>query len=278
MQKKLLLICVVLNGMIQASQPDADYSEYIHQKTIAYQTALIKALSGEGKAIEDEDQKSMQENEQEAKTNEQAHKEEEENQKKQYYDGEPGYWGSKPTNNSKVGRKFEEYAQQRAAKDTENSTRKEKKNKIVQDISQETIQKRNIFNEKVLPEVRRKLESKRFFIHEDRLSVLRDCRENLPCYGEDGLSSTIFTNPHFGTEYETKLYKSLVVFSTKHNVRLTVEELKNIAEHNSLTKKFFKEFKDGIEQISTERDEIERSLNAQLDIKENQNDQGALSQ
>jgi hypothetical protein len=289
MQKKLLLLCVMVNcAMMQASEPSLDYKDYTEQKTVAYQAALINALSGDGKALEKEDHKSREENDQEAKANEQANKDEEECRKKEYFDGEIGWLGSQqPTTRSKVGRKFQEYAQYRAGKDAEISARKENKNKIWREISQEAAQKQKIFNEKVLLELAKRLEADRYFLHTYCVSAFQKCgkeegKKLNDCFDEKGISPTIFTNSHFETSYEDMLYKCIAQFSREQGAPVTPEELKIIAERNEKTKVFFKELQSGANKITTLREEIlnpeKRIPIIEIDITKDQNDQGALSQ
>src|SRR5260221_1784126 len=115
MQKKLLLLFIVMHcAMIQAiitpddkihDEKDKKQSEYTRQQKEAYQKALVDALAGNEKAIDEEDQK-----------NKKANDDEEKKSRTEQYDGSPGYWATEPSINSEIGRRYAEYAQYKQAK------------------------------------------------------------------------------------------------------------------------------------------------------------------
>ena len=261
MQKKILLLCIVVNcTIVQASETETvnqkDYAEYNKQQEELYHAALIKALRGEKDAIENEDKANEQISENTVKENEQKNKKEEEDKRKQYYDGQPGWWGSEPTAQSKVGRKFQQYAQERIDKNQLNAEDRKNKDTLWRQYSQKTKEKKDIFNKELLSQFKYTLEDRRYQVCKNQLDGLRNCRDNLVCYDKHGLSSTIFTNPHFGAEYELELYKDFVKLVTERNILLTIDELKQIAQDNPETKKLFEELQNGITRMSEVRDEI----------------------
>ncbi len=208
------------------------------------------------KYIDDEDQNNKQINEDEAQNNEQENKIEEENKRKELYDGIMGYWGAEPTPNSEIGRKYQEFAQERIRKNSLNVEDRKKKDEIWKQFSTDTKVKKDTFDKKVLATLSHKLEEERYNICKDRLSGLINCRENSDCYHKRGLSPTIFTNPNFGTQYETILYEDIAGFAAQQGIILTTEELKAIAENNSRTRGFCKGLQDGVKELSIKRDEI----------------------
>ncbi|HLJ31281.1 MAG TPA: hypothetical protein VKU36_02485 [Candidatus Babeliales bacterium] len=288
MQKKLLLLCVMVNCVIYASENETveqkDYTEYRKQQEIAYHIALINALSGKDSAIDEQDQQNKQANDDEVKKNEEENKVEEENRRRQQYDGSVGYFGSQPTKDSKVGRKFADYAEQRKTKDALNNEDKRKKDAIYQNLSKEIKEKKNTFNSKVLPQFKRELEADRFFIFNYCLPALRDCGANVDCYDDKGLSSKVFTNAQFGLHRETMLYACAAKFASDNGVSLTPQEMKAIAQNTPTIKSFFNDLQTGIKELSDLRNEIlnPKDPNAipiiEIDITKDQNDQGALSQ
>jgi hypothetical protein len=285
MQKKLVLLsilsvlsCVKINASENATVNQEKYAEYCRER---YHAALIKALSDDEEAIDQEDQKSMQENDQEAKVSEQANKQEEENKRRKYYDGEPGYWASQATDKSKVGLKFAKYAEERKLKDKVNIEDKKSRDKIYQQYSKEAKNKRNIFNTKILPQFKHELEADRFFIFNYCLPALKECGMNLDCYEEKGLSSKIFTNSEFVIQREAMFYKRMATFSAVNGINFTPEQMKLIAQNNSVIKGYFAGIQNGKTEFAVSRDEIlnpKKNTEEIRDIKEDQNDQGALSQ
>jgi hypothetical protein len=234
MQKKLSLLFIVMHcAMIQAIiTPD---SEYTRQQSEAYKKALVNALAGNEKAIDEEDQK-----------NKQANDEEEQESRRQQYDGIPGYiWATEPTVNSEIGRKYYEYAQY-----------KQGKNKIDQELSEITHQKKDLFNKEVLPILVFQMEASRFFVEHNCLPALHDCGVDFTCYDEKGLSSTIFTDDKFGAKYEQRVYVSGAKIATEKGIELTAEEVKTIVIGNQKTREFVEGIKDGIEKLSEERNSI----------------------
>src|SRR5229473_7672859 len=165
MQKQLLLFCMVVNCVgIYANESETvsqkEYTEYTKEQEELYQAALVKALCGVKDAIENKDKENEQMNEAEVKENEQKNKKEEEDQRKQYYDGQMGWWGSEPTVQSEVGRKYAEYTQQRVVKDALNTEDKKNKDRIWKQFSKNAQEKKNSFNTKILGNFARKLEKK----------------------------------------------------------------------------------------------------------------------
>jgi len=260
MQKKLVLLsilsvlsCVKINASENETVNQEKYAEYCKER---YHAALIKALSDDEEAIDQEDQMSLQENEKEAKNNEQTYKEEEEKKRKKYYDGVPGYLAYQPTDQSKVGLKFAKYAEQRKLKDKANVEDKKSKDKIYQQYSQEAKNKKNIFNTKIMPHFKHELEADRFFIFNYCLPALKECGMNLDCYDEKGLSSKIFTNSEFVVQREAMFYKRMATFSGVNGIDFTPEQMKLIAQKNSVIKGYFAGIQNGKTKFAMSRDEI----------------------
>ena len=250
MQKKLLLLCMtVACAMIQAREHDLHnkekYADYRAKQIFAYQSALINSLSGDDQAINEEDKKNDAENNRE-----------EESLRKEQYDGILGYLSTEPTEQSKVGRKFKEYAQC-----------KQVKKDINKNLSENANKNKEKFSKEILPDFKRHLELDRYFINTYCLEGLKECRENIECYDSKGLSPTILTNPDFGSQREQLLYICVAKFSSERNVHVTPEELRMIAEHNPTTQIFFTGIQDGIKDMTDLREEIlnpKKELDASL--------------
>jgi len=241
MQKKLLLLALAMNFVIiQADTDEAqtnnekDYTKYTEQQRKAYKEALVAALAGDEKALDAADQKNKQTNDDEEKES-----------RKQQYDGNPGYWATEPSVNSEIGRKYQAYAQH-----------KEAKNKIDQDLSKEMKDKKELFNKDVLSALVYHVDTDKSFVMKNCLWTLQDCKSDLNCYEEKGLSSKLFTDPQFGSKYEQRLYATGVNVASQHTIVLTSEEMKIILTGNPQTKKVVQEIQNGLDEISKVRNDI----------------------
>lgn len=233
MQKKLLLLLVVMNGKMLA---EVNYDVYKKQQATEYKKALVNDLAGNEKAIDDEDQK-----------NKKANDDEEKESKKKQYDG-TGYWVTEPSADSVVGREYQKIAQH-----------KQEKNKINQELSKTTRENRDKFNQDVLPKLADKFETERFFIINNCVSALRDCGTDFTCYDEKGLSQKIYTDVNFGSKYEQRLYIIAANSSSEKEIALTPEEIKRVLAGNPKTKEFIQDLQDGVKELSQIREDIANS-------------------
>jgi hypothetical protein len=252
MQKKLLLLCAAINFVtIQAILFDLDqldktpinneknYTEYTEIQREVYQKALVDDLAGNEKALDAADQK-----------NKQANDDEEKESRKQQYDGNPGFWATEPSINSEIGRKYHEYAQH-----------KEAKNKVNQNFSKEMREKKELFNKEILLDLVHHLDADRFFLMNNCLSALQDCGSDLNCYDEKFLSPIIFSDSHFGSKYEKRLYASGAKMASQKGIILTPEEIKIIVAGNPKTKEFVQGIQSGLDEISKVRNDILNTKN-----------------
>lgn len=238
MQKKIFLLFIVMTGAMTQAIITPD-SAYTRQQNEAYQKALVDALAGNEKAIDEEDRK-----------NKKANDAEEAESRKEQYDGSLGWLATEPSMNSVIGRKYYEYAQYKQAK-----------NEIDQEFSEDVRQKKDLFNKEVLPILVFEMEANRFFVMNNCLSALHDCGVNVACYDEKGLSSKIFTDDSFGVKYEQRAYVSGSKIATEKGIALTPEEIKTVVTKNPNTKEFVKDIRDGIEKLSEVRGTISTQKN-----------------
>lgn len=301
MQKKLFFLIGIINCGINYAQENAQeelkqeitrlcedhfgrndevLAEYKKRLKIDYDVAFIKAITagGDKQAIEDKFKDNKSEN---------ASKELEKNNLLD--DGKPGYYPSVATTNSVKGILQGQWALLRQKQDEENEKHK-----------QEYAQYEADFNEHVRPVMINKLVERRYTLFVRYSGALNECGNDERRLKSRDISWKKLQKPCFLPQQNSEMYADIYALAKARNIPITERQLIAIAATIKLAdnQELADELKGKtlVEQIelgehivtekvrilnqqgTTPRIDLTAKDGQELDIKDDQNDQGALSQ
>jgi len=236
---------------------EKEIRSYKNENLRKLEAALVKEFSGENGAIKKAADESVQQN-----------KKEEENSNSEEFDGSLGFTGSNPTEKSKVGRAYKQI----------NAVR-QKKDKINTDNYDLVIRNQNI----VLETLKSELKDKTFFMIK-YAQAFQQYNKGTNFFTENGLNLNAAKEEDYFDVLALRAYRNTVQKAQEMGITVSVEDMKNVADKNPQTLILVSELAAAQAQAKEERNKVlnpEPTPRINLtgdDIKENQNDQGALSQ
>jgi len=252
---------------LQQQQKNEHIAQYARERKAAFEAALVMELSGTADALKKEYDKDKK-----------ASEDEEAQEKLKVYDGG---WTGGPTVASVTGRAYEEL-----------STTKKHKDKINADYHKLVNDNKN----RVISGIKNELEHKYYVTMSVYLRGLQECSGDVNCLRRKGISWEDVKKDGFFDDFRAEVYGNAVAAAKKEGIDLSPDKMIEVTHANQSTLELEKKLDSSIAQV---KEEVNRILNPQpistsridltgddknkskifdTDLKDDQNDQGTLSQ
>lgn len=271
LQKELDAIVAKL-GCLRRTLREKNIDDFAVSNMKAFEKALVDEFSGQADAIKQEYEKKMKEN-----------KEEEADDKAKMWDGSLGWiWSSEPTKASATGSANDVSRAYKTAKDA----LVEKHKNIVEKNKDEVIQALD-----------GDLKHQIYLLESLYLKGLQVCGGDADCLARRKINWHDIQREGFFTEFAPETYSVATRFAKEKGIQVSSEDMKKIAQENKKTadkhkkllaletevqaelNKILKPQPESKPHIDlTGEDNVEDKPSIFEDLKEDQNDQGALSQ
>jgi hypothetical protein len=240
-------------ALILRLQREHGIKEYDAQNRKDLEAALVKEFSGEKDAVKVAFDANATKN-----------KEEEKNSNLEEFDGSLGFTGSNPTEKSKVGRAYKEIGSVKSKKDAINQSN--------YDL---VIKNQNT----VLKTLKSELEEKKFFMLK-YAQAFQQYNKGTKFFAENGLNLDAAKEEDYFDILYLSAYRNTVQRAQEMGITVSVEDMKNVADKNPQTSALARELIATQTHAKEERNKVlnPQMLAVRINLTDDQNDQGALSQ